>query len=173
MNSISLAFLLRVGRAQHGLEQFGVQHDLVQVVADGVDVDVLVDQLDGLGAQRVPEQPARAGGRLDGDVDLREPAIVVLVGHQDRVGRERFPQVAEHAVVGGEGVAHVVVGQAVLRGEQPFVAGQAAVHAREVGQALLHGVGQLDLERLDVGDDPAEAFFVEFSDLATSSNTPR
>ena len=56
MISISLAFLLGIRRAQHGFEQVGVEDERLQVVADGVDVDVLVDQLDRLRAQGVPEQ---------------------------------------------------------------------------------------------------------------------
>ena len=43
-----LGLLLRVGRAQDGLEQVGVEDQRVEVVADRVDVDVLVDELDGL-----------------------------------------------------------------------------------------------------------------------------
>ena len=40
------------------LQDVGVQHQRLQVVAHRFDVDVLVDQLDGLGAERVPEQLA-------------------------------------------------------------------------------------------------------------------
>ncbi len=46
-----LRLLLRVRRAEHGLEQVGVQHQRLEVVPHGIDVHVLVDQLDGLGAQ--------------------------------------------------------------------------------------------------------------------------
>ena len=87
---LDLLGLLRVGVRQHRLEQIGVEHERVQVVADGVDVDVLVDQLDGLGAERVPEQLARAAGRLDRDVDLREPAVVGLE-RPAASGRARWP----------------------------------------------------------------------------------
>jgi hypothetical protein len=77
---ISISLALRSGSGvEHRFEQFGVEDDFVQVVADGLDVDVLVDQFDGLGAERVPEQRAGAAGGLDGDVDLREPAVVVFV----------------------------------------------------------------------------------------------
>ena len=46
--SISLAFLSGSGVAEHRLEQLGVQDQRLEVVADRVDVDVLVDQLDRL-----------------------------------------------------------------------------------------------------------------------------
>ena len=54
-----LGLLVRSGDAEHGLEQVGVEDQRVEVVADRVDMDVLVDQLDRLGAERVPEQLAR------------------------------------------------------------------------------------------------------------------
>ena len=72
-------FAVGVVGLEHGFEQFGVEDDFVEVVADGGDMHVLVDEFDGLGAERVPEQCARAAGRLDGDVDLREPAVVAFV----------------------------------------------------------------------------------------------
>ena len=43
-----LGLLVGIRSAEHRLEQLGVQDQRVEVVADGVDVDVLVDQLDRL-----------------------------------------------------------------------------------------------------------------------------
>ena len=68
---LDLLGLLRVGVREHRLEQIGVQHQRLEVVADGVDMDVLVDQLDRLGPERVPEQLAVAAGGLHRLVDLR------------------------------------------------------------------------------------------------------
>ena len=61
---LDLLGLLRVGIREHGLQQIGVQHQGVEVIPHGVDVDVLVDQLDGLGPQRMPDQLAMTAGRL-------------------------------------------------------------------------------------------------------------
>jgi hypothetical protein len=77
-------------------------------------VTFLVDEFNRLRAERVPEQRAGAAGGLDGDVDLREPAVVVFVGGQQRVGRDGFPQAGEITVIGGEQVADFVVRQAFL-----------------------------------------------------------
>lgn len=150
---------------EHGFEQFGVEDDFVEVVADSGDMHVLVDEFDGLCAERVPEQCARAAGRLDRDVDLREPAVVAFVFGEKRVGGDRFPQAGEITVIGGEGIAHVVIGQTFLGGDESFVAVEGAVYAREVGEAFLHGCGEFGLEVDDIRDDAAEACFVEFERL--------
>ena len=59
-----LRLLVGIRGAQHGFEQVGVEHERLEVVADGIDVDVLVDQLDRLRPERVPQKLARAGRRL-------------------------------------------------------------------------------------------------------------
>jgi hypothetical protein len=59
-----LGLLFRVRVAEDRFEQSGIQNQCIEVVADRVDMDVLVDQLDGLGAQPMPEEPPRAAGRL-------------------------------------------------------------------------------------------------------------
>ena len=124
-----LGLFAGVGAVEEGFDEVGVEDDVVEVVAHGVDVDVLV------------EQRAEAGGGLDGDVDLGEPAVVGFVGQEDGIGGEGFPDVGQDFVGGGEGVAGVVVGQAGLGGDESFVAGEGAVDAHEVGEALLHGGG--------------------------------
>ena len=150
---------------EHGFEQFGVEDDFVEVVADGGDMHVLVDEFDGLCAERVPEQCARAAGRLDGDVDLREPAVVAFVFGEKRVGGDGFPQAGEITVIGGEGVAHIVIGQTFLGGDESFVAVEGFIHACKVGEAFLHGGGEFGFEVDDIRDDAAETFFVEFERL--------
>ena len=62
-----------------------IEHQRLNVVAHRFEVDVLVDQLDGLSAKRMPEQFAVAAGRLHRLVDLRQPLVVGLVGAQARV----------------------------------------------------------------------------------------
>ena len=121
--------LVGVGRAEHRVQYVGIEHQGLQVVADGVDVDVPVDEVDGLGAERVPEELARAGRGFHRFVDLAQPAVVGLVRLQARIGRDRFPEAREEAVVGGEAVARGIVGQAFLGGDQPLVAGHGAVDA--------------------------------------------
>ncbi len=85
-------FAVGVVGLEHGFEQFGVEDDFIKVVADGGDMHVLVDEFDGFCAERVPEECARAAGRLNGDVDLREPAVVAFVFGEKRVGGDGFPQ---------------------------------------------------------------------------------
>ncbi len=48
-------FVVGVVGIQHGFEQFGVEDDVINIIADGVYRYVLVNNLDGLGAQRVPD----------------------------------------------------------------------------------------------------------------------
>jgi hypothetical protein len=60
------------------LDGLGVEHDGLGPLGD-LDLDVLVDQLDGLGAQRVPDEPAGDVGGPHGLVDVGEPLVVVAV----------------------------------------------------------------------------------------------
>ena len=52
-------YLLRlpvgIWRAEHRFQQVRVEHELLQIIADGVDVHVAVDEIDGLRAEGVPE----------------------------------------------------------------------------------------------------------------------
>jgi len=81
-----LRLLVRVRCAKHSFEQVGVEHQGLQVVPDRVDVDVLVDEIDRLRPEDVPEELARPGRGLDRLVDPGKPAVVGLVSTQDRVG---------------------------------------------------------------------------------------
>ena len=114
-----LRLLVGVRRAEHCVQHVGVEHQRLQVVADGVDVDVPVDEIDGLGAERVPEKLACSGRRLHRFVDLAQPAVVGLVRLQTRVGRNRFLEAGQVAVVGGEAVPRRVVGQTLLGAISP------------------------------------------------------
>ena len=110
--------LLRVCRAEHGVEHVGVEHQRLQVIAHRLDVNVPVDEVDGLGAERVPEELARSGRGLQRLVHLAQPCVVGFVRLETRVGGDRVPEAGEVAVVGGECVACLVVREALLRGDQ-------------------------------------------------------
>ena len=61
-----LRFLPWIGRAEHGLKEIGVEHERFEVVSDGVNVDVLVNQLNGLRAKCMPQRrPVPVEGRTD------------------------------------------------------------------------------------------------------------
>ena len=49
-------------------------------------MDVLVNQVDGLGTECVPDEAAVPGSGLDGLINLGEPAVVWLKGEQIGVG---------------------------------------------------------------------------------------
>lgn len=74
---------------------------------DGLNVDVLVDEFDGLSTEGVPDELAGASGGLDRVVDLDQPAVVGLVRIQHRVRGDGLPKVAQIADGGGEGVTKV------------------------------------------------------------------
>ena len=161
MISTSLRPLARLNVFEEVLQHLRVEDQRLQVVTHRLDVDVLVDEFDRLGPQGVPEQFAVAAGRLHRFIDLRQPAVVLLVGAEARIGRERLPDGAEHGVLGGELVPRLVVGQALLRGHQTLVAAHGAVHAGEERQALLHLHGEGLAQLIDVADHLLHGLFVE------------
>ena len=59
-----------IGRTQQRFDQIGVEHDVVEIIAHGFDMDILVNQINRLGPQGVPEQRALTGGRLHRDIHL-------------------------------------------------------------------------------------------------------
>ena len=136
-------------------------HQRLDVVAHRLDVDVLVDQLDGLRAEGVPEQLAVAARRLHRLVHLRQPAVVGLVGTRHGSGDSASQMRAEHRIFGGELVPHLVVRQALLRGHQTLVAAHRPVHAGEERQALLHLHRQRLPQLVDVRDDLLHRLLVE------------
>ena len=83
--------LLRIFQGADFLEDVGVHDQRLQVVANGFDVDVLVDEFEGLRAKCVPQQLTVAARRLDGLINLGEPAIVSLEWAEHWVGRQCFP----------------------------------------------------------------------------------
>ena len=151
-------FLLIV---DHLLQEVGVDDERIEIVAHGFDVDVFVDEVERLRAEGVPQQFAVTAGRPDRFIHLRQPAIVVFVAAQNRIGRERFPQLGQHGIIGGEGIAPIVVGQARLRGDQAFVAADGSIETGEVRQALRQRAGQIGLQAIEVGDDVLHRFLVE------------
>ena len=54
-----LGLLARVRSAEDRLEQVGVEDERLEIVANRIDVDVLVDQLDRLRPEDVPERACR------------------------------------------------------------------------------------------------------------------
>ena len=56
-----LRLLLRVRIPQRRLEQFGIENQGLEVIAHGIDVYVLVDQLDGLRAEALPQEATHPG----------------------------------------------------------------------------------------------------------------
>ena len=142
-----LRLLVAVGRAEHRVQYVGVEHEGLQVVADGVDVDVPVDEVDGLGAEGVPEELARAGRGLHRFVDLAQPAVVGLVRLQARVGRDRFPESREVAVVGS--------GYTMVPAASPSPSGTAARSVISGGRAVNRTAGapatNADLPLVQVG----------------------
>ena len=91
----------------------------------------------------MPDQLAVTAGRLHRLVHLRQPLVVLLEGAQHRIRGKGFPDLVEHAVLGGEVVAHLVVGKALLRRHQTFVTLLVTINAGEKSQTFLHGFWQL------------------------------
>lgn len=75
-------FLGGVGVFEDAVVHFRIQHEGFNVIAHCLDVDVFVDQFDGLGSEAMPEQAAVAADGLHGFIDLRQPLEVLLVGAQ-------------------------------------------------------------------------------------------
>ena len=120
-----------------------------------------MDELDGLGPERMPDQLARTARWLNGDIDLGQPAVVSLERQQQRIGRNRLPELAEHRILSSKEIADVVIGKAVLGRDQPLVAPHAAIHAGEEGEALLHGDGDLRLLSGKLACNTGHALFIE------------
>ena len=76
-------------------EHLSVHDEGVEVIADSLDIDVSVDEVDCFRAKGVPEQLAVAGGRLERVVDLRKPPVVILIRLEQRVRGQRFPELGE------------------------------------------------------------------------------
>src|SRR5665213_404324 len=130
-----------IRRAEDRFEQISVQDKRVQVVADRLDMDVLVNQFNRLRAKPVPEQAPGAVRWYQRLVHLHEPAIVLFELRKNRLRRHRFPDACEHGEIGCEGVASIVGWHTLLRGDESLVSPQSAVAASEVRQTLLHRSG--------------------------------
>src|SRR5262245_12392007 len=104
-----LGLLVRIRGAKYRFEQVGVEDERVEIVPNSVNVHMLMDEFDRLRPQDVPEELPRPSRRLNGLVDLHQPAVVGLAPAQDRVGRDGLPEAAQVADVSGEPVASVVV----------------------------------------------------------------
>ena len=161
-----ICFSISFGRdvlalAEHQiLDRLGIQHDRLRALRD-LDLDVLVDQVDGLGAEGVPHKPAGDVGGPDRLVDVGEPAVVVAIRREHRVGAERLPQLGDDAVRQAEGVLRCVVGDRRLCLDEALVAADRSVDAGEERQRSGDGRLELVLEFLDVGDDLLDRLLVE------------
>ena len=71
---------------KRGLEEVGVENERFEVVTNRVHVNILVNELDGLCTEGVPDELAGAAGGLDRNVNLREPAVVGVELYEHRVG---------------------------------------------------------------------------------------
>ncbi len=84
--------LFGVWGAEDGFEEIGVEYQRFEIVADLVDVDVLVDQRNGLGAEGMSDQPTVTRRRFHRLVDLRQPPVVGFISAECRVRRDRLPE---------------------------------------------------------------------------------
>ena len=50
--------LLRIGILEEAFEHLRIEHQRLEIIAHGLDVDVLVDELDSLRTERMPQQLA-------------------------------------------------------------------------------------------------------------------
>ncbi len=151
--------------AEEIVEDGGVEDDRLQVRARHLDLDVLVDEVEGLGAERVPDEPSGDVRRADRLVDVGQPAVVGLVLAQHGVRADRLPQLGHDAVGEAEGVLLRVVGDRGLGLDQALVAADGAVHAGEEGQCRVDRRAELGLEFLDVRDDLLDGGLVELERL--------
>ena len=78
--------LARVWRAKHRFKEVGIEHECVEIVADGIHVHVLVNQFDRLRSERVPQKTTSAGRRPHRLIDMREPTVIGLLSSQNRIG---------------------------------------------------------------------------------------
>ena len=104
---------------------------------------MLVDEVDGLGAERVPHKPAGYVGGSDRLVDVGEPAVVVAIRREHRVGADRFPQLGDDAVRQPESILRCVLGDRRLRLHEALVAADRSVDTRKERQRS--GDGRLEL----------------------------
>src|SRR5260370_16732790 len=56
-----------------------IHHERLDIVPHRLNVDVLVDEFDGLGPQSMPEQSAVAAGRLHRFINLCQPTVIFLI----------------------------------------------------------------------------------------------
>ena len=152
--NLLLDLLRRHVRALSGhqvLDCLRVENDGLGALGD-LNFDVLVDQLDGLGAEGVPDEPAGDVRWPDRFVDVGEPLVVIAECREHRIGAERLPQLGDHAVGEPESVLGGVVRDGSLRPYQPFVAADGQIDPRKECDRSGHRWGELFLQLLDVAD---------------------
>ena len=94
-----------------------------------------------------------SAGWFDRFVDLREPAIIIFVRLELSIRRERFPQTCHNRIVLGEAVTFLVIRQTFLRGDEPFIPDDGAIHCWEMQQAAIHSSRQLLFQFVKARDD--------------------
>ena len=140
---------------------FRVQHDGLDLILGDLDLDVLVDELQGLGAEGVPDETAGDVGQAHGLVDVGEPPVVGLVGSKHGIRADDLPQLRDHAVGESERVLGRGVGKGCLGLYEALVAADSAVHAGEERKCNADCRSDLGLQLLDVGDDLLDALVVK------------
>ncbi len=76
----------RIWRAEDGFEELGVEYERLEIVTDGVYVDMLVNQFNRFGTECVPQQTPGARREPHRFVHMREPSALGLVRTEDWVG---------------------------------------------------------------------------------------
>src|SRR5580765_7055721 len=67
--------LAGVRRTEHRFQEVGIEHERLEVVADGVHVHVLVNQLDRLRPKGVPQKATSASRWPHGLIDVCKPTV--------------------------------------------------------------------------------------------------
>ena len=138
-HDLDLARLSSPGPHPSGSPQhLSVQNERLDVVTDRFHVDILVDEIHCLGAQSMPEQLAVPAGRLDRLIDLRQPAVILLVRAEQGSG-DSASQIVPRTLYSAANLSRIsLFGRHCCAGHQSLVADYGPVHAGEERQALLH-----------------------------------
>jgi len=91
--SISFAFLLGSGAPNTASSKIRVEDQGLEIIPDGIHMNMFVDQLNGLRTERVHRSlPVPVEG-FNGLVDLRQPPVSVRTAENDQV--KSLPETAE------------------------------------------------------------------------------
>ena len=108
--NLDLARLLfRLSVAQNPFQYLRVHDQSIDIIPYRFHMNILIDELDCLRTQGMPEQFSVSAGRLHGFIDLRQPFIVAGISAEARIRRQGLPDSSEYRVFTGELVAHGIV----------------------------------------------------------------